>query len=88
MPQICVNVYVRREDIVKRSGLLGVSRVGVWVFFLTGISVSSLSDGIFVLHVPSEDRKQKVWLDPSVGAYLAVLSHNHRSELTSASPLG
>lgn len=25
-----------------------------------GISVSSLSDGVFVLHVPSEDNKQKV----------------------------
>lgn len=26
----------------------------------TGISVSSLSDGLFVLHVPSDDNKQKV----------------------------
>lgn len=26
---------------------------------LKGISVSSLSDGVFVLHVPSEDNKQK-----------------------------
>ena len=25
-----------------------------------GISVSSLSDGLFVLHVPSDDNKQKV----------------------------
>lgn len=27
---------------------------------VSGISVSSLSDGLFVLHVPSEDNKQKV----------------------------
>lgn len=37
----------------------------------TGISVSSLSDGLFVLHVPSDDNKQKVrtaayvWMEPS-----------------------
>lgn len=61
--------------LVKVRVQLGVLRFGVWIFFLTGISVSSLSDGIFVLHMPSEDRKQKVRLDPCAVAYLTVLSH-------------
>lgn len=36
--------------------------------------MSSLSDGIFVLHMPSEDRKQKVRLELSAVAYLTALS--------------
>lgn len=44
---------------MSRRGQLGVSLL-LWLLCLTGISVSSLSDGIFVLHMPSEDRKQKV----------------------------
>lgn len=65
---------------------LGVFWDGVWIFCLTGISVSSLSDGIFVLHMPSEDRKQKVQLAPSAVAYL--WRPHDRYKLSSASPLG
>lgn len=41
------------------------------LFLSVGISVSSLSDGMFVLHVASEDNKQKVSLKIS---YLLLIS--------------
>ena len=39
----------------------GSVRLGVkWSLSIAGISVSSLSDNLFVLHVHCEDNKQKV----------------------------
>lgn len=43
-----------------------------------GISVSSLSDGVFVLHVPSEDNKQKVKMR-TPNCFAAVLKKEKKS---------
>lgn len=37
----------------------------------SGISVSSLSDGIFVLHVACEDNKQKVGVKKDLGGKIS-----------------
>lgn len=51
-----------------------LAHVAVVIFFISqiGISLSSLSDGMVVLHMPSEDNKQKVRVELAAACQIVL----------------